>query len=88
MKLSIIAADYHRNGVCGAGFYAVIFNDPEQGRMIATLFAEPGHCAVYKLSELEKENIAFAGGNSWRGDRYADALRPKVAEFVGHDLFA
>jgi len=38
----IAAASYHRNGVCGLGFYAILFDDPENGRMVASLFDEEG----------------------------------------------
>lgn len=76
LELRIIKASYHRNGVGGMGFYAILFNDKEHGDMIASLFDEPGYCAVYMLQGLAAHNIEFANGNSWRGDRYEDALRP------------
>ena len=76
MKLTIVDASWHRNGIAGAGFYAILFDDAEQGRMVASLFDEPGTCAVYSVAELAKGNVAFAMGNSWRGDQYEDALRP------------
>jgi len=78
----ITAASWHRNGIGGVGFYAILFDDPENGPMCASLFDEPGYCAVYKLSELAKGNIAFAQGNSWRGDRYESDLRPLLKEFL------
>lgn len=82
MKLTILSASYHRNGICGEGFCAIIFDDEENGRMIASLFDEPGYCAVYNLAELGKENIEFARGNSWRGDNYEDELRPLLDEYL------
>lgn len=82
MNLTIISASFHRNGISGEGFTAVIFDDAEQGIMIASLFDEPGYCAVYKIDELVKGNIGFAEGNSWRGDNYAVELRPLVAKFL------
>lgn len=87
MKLKILSASYHRNGVCGVGFTAILFQhtDKEEGRqgrvMIASLFDEPGYCAVYDVQELDKGNIAFACGNSWRGDHYECALRPLLAQW-------
>jgi len=81
MKVKIKKASFHRNGIGGAGFYAIIFEDEEYGLMIASLFDEPGHCAVYNISELEKENIEFANGNSWRGDNYEEKLRPLIDEY-------
>ncbi len=80
MKLKIESIAFHRNGICGAGFYAVLFTDPEQGLMYAALFDEPGHCAVVNVVLLAKGNVAF-GENSWRGDQYESALRPLVAAF-------
>lgn len=93
MKLSIIEASYHRNGVGGIGFYAILFNDLEaesenQNPMIASLFDGDvegqlsGFCAVYSVPELKAENIAFAQGNSWRGDRYESALRPLLKAYL------
>lgn len=85
MKLTIIDASWHRNGIGGEGFYAVLFNDAEQGEnnpMIASLFDAPGYCAVYSVPLLSKGNIKFARGNSWRGDQYASELQPLVEEFL------
>lgn len=96
MKLSIIEASYHRNGVGGIGFYAILFNDLEaesenQNPMIASLFDGDiedqfsGFCAVYSVPELSAGNIAFANGNSWRGDRYESSLRPLLKEYLKKD---
>lgn len=86
MKLEIIEASYHRNGVGGVGFTAILFkdlSDKKQGMMIASLFDgdERGYCSVYSVNELAKGNIAFARGNSWRGDVYEDALRPLLEKY-------
>jgi hypothetical protein len=81
-KLKIIEASYHRNGIRGEGFYAVLFDDKEQGRMIASLFDESGYCAVYSVKLLADGNIAFANGNSWRGDVYEAHLRPLLEQWL------
>ncbi len=87
MKLRIVDASWHRNGVCGVGFYAILFEDldedvsPIDKLKIASLFDEPGYCAVYSVGRLEERNVAFARGNSWRGDQYAAVLRPLLEEF-------
>lgn len=88
-KLTIVACDYHRNGIGGVGFYAVIFDDPECGRMVASVFQEENsdepstsYCAVYKIDELAKGNVEFAKGNSWRGDDFAHRLRPLIKEHM------
>ncbi len=77
-NLKLVDVSWHRNGISGEGFYAVLFDDPENGRMIASLFDSPGHCAVYSIKELNKGNIAFAMGNSWRGDHYENELRKLI----------
>src|SRR5574338_1203323 len=77
---NIIDCSWHRNGVGGVGFYAVLFEGNE-GLMIASLFDEPGYCAVYHVGMLGEKNIAFARGNSWRGDSYESELRPMVKEW-------
>lgn len=82
MKLKIESCSWHRNGISGIGFYAIIFMDKEYGRMVASLFDEPGFCSVYLIEELDKGNIEFARGNSWRGDEYEGALRPLVKKFL------
>jgi len=81
MKLKIAEASWHRNGISGEGFHAILFDDKEHGRMIASLFDKPGYCVVYKVEELFKGNITFACGNSWRGDEYEDKLRPLLKEY-------
>jgi hypothetical protein len=81
MELKIVDVSWHRNGVGGTGFYAVLFDDAEEGRMVASLFDEPSFCAVYKVELLAKNDVAF-GSNSWRGDRYEEALRPLVESFL------
>ena len=81
LDLTLVSADYHRNGISGEGFWAIIFDDAENGRMVASLFADHDYfCAVYKVSELAAGNIDFARGNSWRGDYYEKPLRHLVDE--------
>jgi hypothetical protein len=87
VKLKVQSVSWHRNGIGGVGFYAVIFTDPEQqgseekGNMVASLFDEPGYCAVYNLPLLEKGDVAF-GSNSYRGDVYEEQLRPLVEKWL------
>lgn len=83
MKLKILKASFHRNGICGAGFYAIIFKDIEEKKtMVASLFDEAGYCAVYDIEELQKQNIEFGNGNSWRGDDYEAELRPLLEKLL------
>ena len=71
---------WHRNGISGVGFYAILFNDPAQGDMVATLFDEKGYCTVLRVPDLSdpEKGVKF-GINSWRGDYYESTLR-KAAE--------
>lgn len=83
--LEIIEASWHRNGIGGVGFYAVLFKDHDElggETMIASLFDEPGYCAVYAVKELSAGNVTFANGNSWRGDNYEAKLRPLVNQWL------
>jgi hypothetical protein len=79
MKLTIIDFAHHRNGICGAPFAVVLFEDtgPEGGRKVAVLFEEPHHCAVLDVAKLAKGDIAF-GLNSWRGDAFEQSLRRAI----------
>ena len=82
MKLKILKASYHRNGIAGAGFYAIIFKDMEEKRtMVASLFDESSYCAVYDIALLQKGDVEF-GSNSWRGDVYESALKPLLKKFL------
>ena len=79
MKLNIIAIAHHRNGICGAPFGVVLFEDsgPEGSRKVGIVFDEPHHCAVLDVARLTAGDIRF-GSNSWRGDHYEPALRKAV----------
>ena len=90
MRLEILKADYHRNGIAGEGFYAIIFKDMTERKhktMIASLFRGSGQCAVYDIEKLGKYNIEFANGNSWRGDEYESALKPLLKEHLGEEIW-
>lgn len=81
---------YHRNGVSGEGFWAVVFTDPEQayaGRFLATIFGDEDpkgefyNCstAVISLDLAVQGDIGVKfGANSWRGDHYDAMLRVGV----------
>lgn len=76
----LIEIAHHRNGICGEPFYVVRFDDTEGGRMVATVFAGVGQVAVLNMDRTAEGNIAFAQGNSWRGDHYEGWLRERIAE--------
>jgi hypothetical protein len=83
---------YHRNGVCGEGFYIVYFTNEQGLRMIGVCFpndkgdfAVPEkfynpRTAVFDVDLLADGNIKF-GENSWRGDRYDDELRTAILKW-------
>jgi hypothetical protein len=79
MEISIIDIAHHRNGICGAPFHTVLFEDsgPEGSRKVAILFDEPYHCAVLDVAKLDAGDIAFMS-NSWRGDHYEPHLRKAI----------
>jgi len=79
MNLQIMTFARHRNGIGGAPFSVILFEDtgPEGGRKVAILFEQEAHCAVLDVSKLAAGDIAF-GSNSWRGDRFEEPLRKAI----------
>ena len=78
-SLKIIDWAYHRNGICGAPFHVILFDDiaEENSRKVGILFEQPYHCAVLDVGKLAQGSIAF-GVNSYRGDRFEPALRRAI----------
>lgn len=79
-KIEIQEIDYHRNGICGEGFHAIIFrwkDGQKWRRMLAHVFSEPGQCAIHELSDLKDATVKF-GVNSWRGDHFEPAMRRAI----------
>jgi hypothetical protein len=78
-RIRVLATAYHRNGICGASFHVVLFEDisDENTRKVGILFEEPYHCAVLDIAKLAEGSIAF-GVNSYRGDRFEPALRNAI----------
>jgi hypothetical protein len=48
MNLKIIDIDYHRNGISGAPFHVVLFDD-HHSRKVAIVFGQDAHCAVLNV---------------------------------------
>jgi hypothetical protein len=71
--------DYHRNGIAGAPFHVVLFDDvgDENTRKVGILFEAAYHCAVLDVAKLGAGSIAF-GFNSYRGDVFEEQLRRAV----------
>lgn len=78
-NLQIVDADSHRNGVAGIPFKVALVDDPNDGdTKLVIMFPEQYYTAVLSLDKLiNHEDIAF-GSNSFRGDRYDDALRQEL----------
>ena len=89
MKLTLTAADYHRNGIAGEPFRVALFRDETEKRdMVAILTDENGddygqkrngRCYVLDVAMLAEGSIRF-GENSWRGDAYEPHLRPMIED--------
>ena len=79
MNLTIIDIAHHRNGVCGAPFAVILFEDAgaEGSRKVAILFEHDGQCAVLDIDKLAQGDIAFAS-NSWRGAHFEPSLRKAI----------
>lgn len=78
-NLQIIDADFHRNGVAGLPFRVALVDDPNDGdTKLVIMFEEQYATAVLSLDKLiNDEDISF-GSNSFRGDKYDDALREEL----------
>ena len=76
IAINIIDWAYHRNGISGAPFHVVLFDDTsdENTRKVGILFDAPYHCAVLDVPKLASGSIAF-GVNSYRGDYFEASLR-------------
>ena len=86
----ILDISFHRNGICGAPFHVVLFDDigDEASRKVGIVFDEPNHVAVLDVAKLADGNIIF-GQNSWRGDNYEPELRSATAKHERRiDVFA
>ena len=85
-NLQIVNADYHRNGVAGMPFKVALVDDPYEGdTKLVIMFEAEGHTAVLSLDKLiQDEDISF-GSNSFRGDRYEEALRAELWESDDED---
>jgi hypothetical protein len=60
-------------------FRVALVDDPNEGdTKLVIMFEAEGHTAVLSLDKLiENEDITF-GSNSFRGDRYEEALRDEL----------
>ena len=77
-KIQVTNIAFHRNGISGAPFHAVLFQDTD-GTQLGIVFDEPHHCAVLNVQKLAQGDIKF-GSNSYRGDMYEPLLRKAIRE--------
>lgn len=74
---------FHRNGVSGEGFHALLFRERE-GRhwrkFLASVFEGPGVLSVICLDLVAEHGVA-SFENAWRGDHYEPHLRKAIAEY-------
>jgi len=86
-RIKVRTIDHHRNGIGGAPFHVVIFDEDksahpdDQGRKVGIVFEQPNHCAVLDIAKLAAGDIAFMS-NSWRGDEYEPHLRNAIHLFT------
>jgi hypothetical protein len=71
--------EYHRNGVTGEPFFAVLFND-DGCDMFAAVFAEARRVAVVAVDPLSTADGVTFGVNSYRGDQFERFLRSEIAK--------
>jgi hypothetical protein len=73
MKIKLLSAAYHRNGISGDPFITGLFTGQNGNTMLFVDFGE-SRFAVLQVDLLAKGDIEF-GSNSWRGDNYAEEIR-------------
>ncbi|HET6203916.1 MAG TPA: hypothetical protein VFI25_14085 [Planctomycetota bacterium] len=79
MRIRIRGIARHRNGISGAPFCAVLFDDEEGHGLVAVVFDEPHDVAVLRVALLpDPGNGVKFGMNSWRGLTYEPALREAI----------
>lgn len=74
---------YHRNGVCGRGFYTVQFKHPETGdaEMVGIYFppreGDESGVTLDSYAVIDRDHPS----NTWRGDFFYDLMREAVAKY-------
>ena len=82
VKIKILEINFHRNGVAGNGFHAVLFKHgrgKSAQKMLGIVFLERGNIAVIDVGLLATEE-GVGDGNRWCGDVFEDALRAALEE--------
>ncbi len=96
MKITVQEVAYHRNGIFGEPFHAVLFqeeNVPEKEgeprELLGIVFpykkGEPPRVAVLERGKLKEGFVTF-GLNSWRGAHYADILETAISKGIAQEI--
>ena len=89
--MEIKQLSYHRNGICGAGFYTGILIDNDNDRKVFTHFPDTNEdgdlingdnvrTAILDLDILINKEETRLMHNSWRGDWYHDFIVDAIIE--------
>jgi len=86
MKVNKI--DYHRNGVCGAGFFVGLIEDEDKSTKLFVHFPDHDKDGYVKNgdsvmtaildADLVGKHVTEFMVNSWRGDHYHDLVVDKI----------
>ena len=90
MKRSVIEIEYHRNGIGGTPFFAVLFSDvvddkthifvatyfPEQDEDGDYMFNGRGDLAIISVSRMTRDGIGR--GNQWRSAYWHDWIDTQI----------
>ncbi len=83
MAIEIRDVAYHRNGIAGLPFYAVLFNDTDAGmfNQVATIDEDGKDCRVINAGMVVTAGeIGTRHMNKWRGDRYLHEIKEAMRE--------
>ncbi len=90
MVAKVHQVEWHRNGICGQGFWVVLFDginhsvsgafpDANLGLMVAIVHEQKNYCSVLRVADLsDPSKKASFGVNSWRGDYFEPELREAI----------
>lgn len=84
LRVTLIDHAHHRNGISGQPFDVALFEHDGEDFVAIMLDNEAAEslgyvpCFVLRLDLLTQHNIAFAGGNSWRGGQFVGPLQDAI----------
>lgn len=83
MKITVEKVAFHRNGIAGTGFHAVLFDEgrgAQRSRKVAIVFPDRGAVAVLDMEPLVS-GVIDGGAQRERGDKYESNLRDAVLTY-------